>query len=175
MVLCGVCGLAVLTMQSAAWMALRSTGELQLRCRRLASGVWWIVLLGYGGVAVASLATLPRIPDSTLICAFAVMALAGLICTHLCLSVGFDLGALAGATCVIAGLIAGAAAGQFPNLSHSVTVYTAGSGQYGTSVSAMWWIPAFAVAVGYNMSMHRLLNSQRARQAGQFVRIVEHF
>ena len=52
-VVCAISGLAVLTLQSATWMALQSTGQLQLRCRRLAAGAWWAVLLGYAVVTVS--------------------------------------------------------------------------------------------------------------------------
>src|SRR5262249_54235043 len=117
---CGVCGLAVLTLQSAAWVASKSTEELQQRCRRLASRSWWAVLVCYAAVTGLSFAAQPHIVENLLshtwIGVFAVMALAGLMGTRLSLSVGYDLGAFAGASCVIAGLLASVAAGQFPYL-----------------------------------------------------------
>ncbi len=155
-ILCGVFALAVLTLQSAAWMTLKSTGGLQRRCRRLAEGIWWAVVLCYAGVTAASLAAEPHMldrllahsTDGTSICALSVIALAGLIGTRLCLGVCFDLGAFASASCLIAGLLTTVAAGQFPYLlTHNLTVYNAGSSASGLNVSALWWIPAFALAV----------------------------
>jgi cytochrome d ubiquinol oxidase subunit II len=165
--LCAVCGLAILTLQSAAWMAMKSTGELQQRCRRLASRVWWAVLLCYAGVTAVSLATQPRVLQNLLthswISALVVVTLAGLIGAHLCLTVGFDLGAFASACCVVAGLLASAAAGQFPYLAgNGLTVYDAGSAHHGMSISAVWWIPAFVLAVAYNARMHRLFGHKMA-------------
>jgi len=165
--LCGACALAVLTLQSAAWMAMKSTGELQQRCRRLASRVWWAVLLCYAGVTAVSLATQPRILENLLthswISALVVITLAGLIGAHLCLAVGFDLGAFGSACCVVAGLLASAAAGQYPYLiSNGLSIYDAGSVHHGMSVSAVWWIPAFVLAVGYNARMHRLFGHKLA-------------
>ena len=170
-VLCSVCGLAVLTLQSATWIAGKSTGELQRRCRRLASGVWWVALSGYAAMTAVSLADQPHIldnllaqsPGSSSISAFAVLALAGLIGTRLCLSVGFDFGAFASASCLIAGLLTSVAAGQFPYLlNHGLTVYTAGSAPHGMSASAILWIPVFILAVGYNVGRHRLFRKHES-------------
>jgi cytochrome d ubiquinol oxidase subunit II len=166
-ILCGICALAILTMQSASWMALKSSGELQVRCRRLASAVWWAVLLWYAGVTAASLEFQPHVVDNLLthswISIFAVMALAGLIGARLCLSVGFDLGVFVSASCAIAGLMTSVAAGQFPYLLNAtpfsppgLTVYGAGANSYGMSISAIWWIPAFVLAGGYNIFMHHM-------------------
>jgi cytochrome d ubiquinol oxidase subunit II len=164
--LCAICGLACLTLQSAAWMAMKSTGDLRDRCRRLAAGVWWLVVLTYAGVTATTVAAQPHILENLLahswICGLVVMALAGLIATRLCVGVNFDLGVFVGASCVIAGLLTSAAAGQYPYLlsatgmvPDSLTVYNAGTSQYGMSLSAIWWIPAFLLAFGFNVSMHR--------------------
>jgi cytochrome d ubiquinol oxidase subunit II len=166
-VLCGVCGLAILVLQGAAWLALKSDGELQARCRRLASGVWWVVLLGYAGVTIAGFAAQPHIVENLMtnswVSIFAVLTLAGLIGARLCLNIGFDLGVFASASCVIAGLLISAAAGQFPYLlSHQVTVYSAGSAPAGVSISAIWWVSAFLLAGGYSVSMHRLMRNKAA-------------
>ena len=148
--LCGISALACLTLQSAAWTALKSSGDLQARCRGLASRVWWAVLLCYAGVTAASCAVQPHLLDNlwtnSWISLFAVAALAGLIGTRLCLSVGFDLGTFASASCLIAGLLASVAAG----------IYHAGSAHLQLSSSATWWMPALLPAVGYNVRVHRV-------------------
>jgi cytochrome d ubiquinol oxidase subunit II len=120
--LCGIFALACLTLLSAARMALKSSGELQTRYRHLASRLWWAVLFCYAAGAVASLAAQPHLLDHlqaySWISIFAIVALAGLIGTRLCLSVGFDLGTFASATCLIVGLLASAAAARYPNPLH---------------------------------------------------------
>jgi len=159
-VLCGISGLAVLTLQSAAWMALKSGGELQTRCRSLASRMWWVVLFCYAGVTAVSFAVQPHLLDNlqtySWISVFAVVTLAGLIGARLSMSVGFDLGTFASVSCLIAGLISSAAAGQFPYLlnqgHHSLTVYNAGSDHLQLASSAIWWAPAFLLAIGYNVT-----------------------
>lgn len=155
--LCGFCGLAVVTLQSACWMALNSTGQLQLRCRRLASYAWWAVVLCYAAIISVILAAQPQMIDSLVtpsrisaLSAFAVIALAGLIGTRLCLSVGFDLGAVASGSLVVAGLVGSAAAGQ--------TALPA--------VSAAWWLPAFLLTAGCIISVQRLLLSRLATKRG---------
>jgi cytochrome d ubiquinol oxidase subunit II len=162
--LCGACSLAVLTLHSAVWMALHSTGELQSRCRQLASGVWWAVLPTYAALALSALTIQPQVLDEltahstsgATLSVFAVVALAGLIGTRLCLSVGFDLGAFASASCLIAGVLASVAASQVPHLlSHDLPASSAG-------ISAIWWLPAFLVAAGYNITMRRLVRQKLA-------------
>jgi len=117
---CGLCTVAVVTLQSAARLAMESTGDLHERCRRLASATWWAVLLCYGGVVLAALAGQPGLlrgfPQESWMGGFAVATLAGLIGSRLCLSVGFDLGVFASASCVMAGLIASAAGSEFAML-----------------------------------------------------------
>ena len=170
-VLCGICALACLTLQSATWMALKSSGPLQTRCRSLAAGIWWAELFIYAGVTAASFAVQPHLLDNlqtySWISVCAVVTLAGLIGTRLCLSVGFDLGTFASASCLIAGLLASVAAGQFPYLltgpGYSLTVYNAGSAHLQLGLSAIWWIPAILLAVGYNISMHRAFRTVHAQ------------
>jgi cytochrome d ubiquinol oxidase subunit II len=157
--LCGICALASLTLESAAWMALKSSGALRARCRSLASRIWWVVLFAYASVTAASFAIQPHLLDTLLnsswIAVFAVVTLAGLIGTRLCLSVGFDLGTFASASCLIAGLLASVAAGQFPYLLTDLTVYNAGSAHLPLSSTAVWLAPPFLLAIGYNL--HRVL------------------
>jgi cytochrome d ubiquinol oxidase subunit II len=158
-VLCGVFALACLTLESAAWMALKSSGAWQRRCRSLASRVWWAVLFCYAAVTAASFAVQPHLLKNlqtySWISVFAVFALAGLIGARLCLSVGFDLGTFASASCLIAGLLASAAAGQFPYLLSGLTVYNAGSAHVQLGSSAVWWITPFLLAIGYSVSVRR--------------------
>lgn len=169
-ILCGLAALACLTMQSAAWMALKSSGALQARCRSLASHVWWAVLFCYAGVTVAAFAMQPNLLDNlqtySWISVFAVVALAGLIGTRLCLSIGFDLGAFASASCLIAGLLASAAAGQFPYLpdeaARSLAMYNAGSSHVQMGSIAIWWAPAFLLAVGSNVNGRRTAAQAKA-------------
>jgi cytochrome d ubiquinol oxidase subunit II len=162
--LCGACSLAVLTLHSAVWMALHSTGELQSQCRHLASGVWWAVLPIYAALALAALTIHPQVLEDltahstsgATLSVFAVIALAGLIGTRLCLSVGFDLGAFASASCLIAGVLASLAASLMP---HLLTQDFAASS---AGLSAIWCVPAFFVAAGYNATMRRLLRQKLA-------------
>jgi cytochrome bd-type quinol oxidase subunit 2 len=153
-VLCGTCSLAVLTLQSAAWNALKSSGELQQRCRRLESQVWWAVLASYAAVTAAAFISQPHFAENLLthtsLGIVAVLALTGLIAARMCLSVGFDLGAFAGASCMIVGLLASVAAGQFPYLLNH-TVYDAGTAPQGMLTAALWWIPPFVLAAGYHV------------------------
>jgi cytochrome bd-type quinol oxidase subunit 2 len=107
--LCGGVSLAVLTLLSAAWTAMKSEGELQLRSRDRASRAWWAVLFCLGIVTAATFAVQPdlldRLQSDSLVPVFAVFVLAGLMGARLCMKVGFDLGTFAGTSCTLAGLL----------------------------------------------------------------------
>ena len=153
--LCGICAFSVLTLQSATWMALKSEGDLQARCRRLANRVWWVVVASYVAVTAVAFTTQPHLAETLLshswIAIFAVLALAGLMAARMCLTVSFDLGAFAGACCIIVGLLASVAAGQYPYLLNQ-TVYDAATPHPVMYTGAIFWIPAFLLAAGYNLS-----------------------
>ena len=150
---CGAVALVVLTLQSALWMALKSSGELRRRSRRVASRLWWAALFCSAAVAVASCSLQPHLLDylstDTWIPACTVIALAGLLGTRLCLSVGFDLGAFAGVSCLIAGMLVTASTGV-------MTLYGSAPNLAFVSVNPIWWLPAFLLAIGYNVTMHRI-------------------
>ncbi len=128
-VLCGILGLALLILQSASWMAFQSSGELQTRCRSLASRVWWAVLAVCAAVTAEACALEPHLLDSLQsdpwISLFAVVTLAGLMGARFCLAVGFDLGAFLSTVCLIACLLAGS--------------------------SLAWCAPAFVLLAGFKL------------------------
>ena len=107
--LCGLISLALLTLQSAAWTAMKSDGETQRRWRTVASRAWWGVVVCLSVAILVSVALQPAMLESfqidPAISVFAVIVLAGLMGARLCMNVNFDLGAVAGSSCIIAGLL----------------------------------------------------------------------
>jgi len=128
-------------------------------------------LLCAAAITGSGIAVQPRVLENLLahssISLLVVVSLAGLIATRLCLTVNFDLGAFAGASCVIAGFLASVASGQFPDLlqplnTYAFSAHTAATSPHGMAISAMWWIPAFLLAAGYNLRTHGLFRSHAA-------------
>jgi len=63
----------------------------------------------------------------------------------------------------IAGMLASAAFGIFPNVPpaaqdprFSLTVYNASAATYGLTVGLVWWIPAFILVIGYFVLTYRV-------------------
>lgn len=114
--LCGLCGVATLTLQSAASLAMRSTGEMQGQYRDTASRAWWMVVVSYVAVLLGGLAIQPTAVEAVLreplVCGLVVMTLAGLIGGRLCLEIDFDLGVCASSLCIAASLAATATLGR---------------------------------------------------------------
>jgi len=154
--LCTFCTMSILTLYSASWVAMNSTGELQERCRHLASGMWWAVLGSYVTLASAVIAVGPDVLGSLLqdswMCGVAVAALAGLIGSRLCLGIGFDLGVVASAVCIAASLLASATAGPFSTL--TVTA------PFSLSAALLWSMLALSLMAAYKAGMHRRARSR---------------
>lgn len=171
--------LSVVSLTGALWLAYCTEGELQSRCRRIASHVWWAVLLSCGGAMVSSLFVQPHfvesLRDNSWMAVLGVTTLAGLLGARLCQSVGFDLGAFSSALVLIAGLIGTVAAGQFPYLlgpgipgGPGLAIYNASNGTFHPSVALLCSLPAILLAFGYNLFARRRfpkVETERARRS----------
>lgn len=164
-VLCGVTALIFFTSHSALWVASKSDGDLRVRCRHLGERLWWAVAVSCGAVTAASFAVQPHVRANVeanpWILGFAVIALAGLLAVPLCLREQYELGAFAGSSAMIAGLLCCAAAGQFPYMlasttdAPSLTVHDAASSTHAFTVGSGWPILAVLLLIGYVAFVHR--------------------
>ncbi|HVW87433.1 MAG TPA: cytochrome d ubiquinol oxidase subunit II, partial [Bryobacteraceae bacterium] len=93
---------------------------------------------------------------------FPVVAAAGLFGLRMCLGAGLDLWAFVCSGVFILGLLCSAAFGLYPNVLPAVpdpglnlTIHNVAASPYGLRIGLLWWLPAFALAVGYSVLVYR--------------------
>jgi cytochrome d ubiquinol oxidase subunit II len=161
--LAGVTALAALTMHGALWVALKTDGDLQVRCLALARRAWFAVAGLVVLLSLASFAVQPALAESFAAhpwgVIFPLLAAAGLAGVRY---VSGETRAFLSSCLLILGLLCSAVMGLYPNVlpsspdaSRSLTVWNASASAYGLQVGLIWFIPAFALALGYTAFVYR--------------------
>jgi cytochrome d ubiquinol oxidase subunit II len=170
-VITGVVALVALTLHGAHYVALKTSGELNLRARRMAAVLWPTVVL----ITLISLgATLAIRPDAlanyrsypVLFVIPAGVALS-LMAMFLHGRRGNDKGAFLASCAYLILMLVGAAAAVYPNLlisttdpSRNITIYNAAAGHYALSYGLIWWSSGMALAVGYFVLIYRMFRGK---------------
>jgi cytochrome d ubiquinol oxidase subunit II len=164
--LTGALATTVFALHGANYVALRTTGELRQRARRMALGS----ALPTAGLGVATIILAPRINPPLLenyqthpglYLVVALMAVA-FFATVLLQALGHDFAAFAASSLLILGAIASIAIALYPNLlpaqpdpAYSLTIYNAAAAPYGLKVALIWFLIGLALIVIYMLVMHR--------------------
>ena len=116
----GVLSVGVLSMHGAAWIALKTDGEIQQRARRMASTLWWVIIFMLAAMIAASLIVRPDFPRNVgrypwlIVFPIAAAGAAGAVKYYQQRIA--DLHAFLASAALIAGVIASVAAGLYPTL-----------------------------------------------------------
>jgi len=164
--LVGVASVLTLAVHGSLWIVLKIGGDLQERARGFAAGCWNGLVASMLLVTAASFAIQPNLSRQLRTqpwgVVFIVLATAFLAAERVFIRRREDLAAFLASGLSIAGMLASAAFGVFPNLlpantvpSFSLTVYNAAAGEYGLSVALYWFIPGMALAIGYFVFIYR--------------------
>jgi cytochrome d ubiquinol oxidase subunit II len=118
--LAGVLSVSVLSMHGAAWIALKTDGDLQLRARRWASNLWWLAMLLLAAMVGASFVVRPDFTHNFVEHAW-LMVLPLLTVSAAAAAKHYqrrqdDLRAFLAGAALIAGVLASVAAGLYPSL-----------------------------------------------------------
>src|SRR5271157_4692688 len=169
----GVLALVALTIHGANYVALKTTGELNLRARRAAASLFpFLVLLTVGSLA-ATLSIRPsllenyqRAPVLYLIPALVAASLLGMWRLG---RGGHERGAFLCSCSYLVFMLAGAAAALYPNLlvsttdpARNITIHNAHSGEHSLEVGLVWWTLGMAVATGYFVFVYRMFRGKIA-------------
>jgi cytochrome d ubiquinol oxidase subunit II len=165
-VLIGLLALTTLTTHGANYIAVKTTGELNTRSRRIARWFWLAtIVLGVLGT-IATFAVQPHITASFFArpwgFIFPIVALAGLVAMVYFSFRQRDLPAFFSWCAFIGGMLASAAFGIYPlvlpavNPANSLTIYNASSSQYGLIVGLIWWSIGIVLAAIYFIVVYRL-------------------
>ena len=163
----GVFAAALLAAHGAVYLRWRTSGELNRRATGAAHGMWTAVALLFPFVTFETWLVRPALFDGMGARPAAWVALLAVVAGVFLLSSGLrgarESRALAGSSSIVAGLLASAAAGVFPEMLHSTLApeysLTASAGAttaYGLAVALFWWPAAAVVAFAYAALVARL-------------------
>jgi cytochrome d ubiquinol oxidase subunit II len=167
-VLVAVAALVALALHGAAWVALRTKGELEARTRRLAGRLWWPALAAMVAITLVSFRIQPHLKANFAQhpwgYVFPFLAVAGLTGVKIMNTPARDMEAFLCSCLFLVGLLTSAAFGVYPYVLPSntdpalgLTIHNASSGAYGQQVALYWFVPGIALAVGYFIYTYRSL------------------
>lgn len=177
-VLAGVFALAAIAGHGALFLAWKTDGDVQARCRRAAAPLfaavavlWPVLTVATGSVNPDLLARLPTRPIAWLSLG---IAIGGLAMVGRGLRRGRDLQAFLGSCGFLAGMIAATAACLFPVMLRamrdpqlSLTAYNAASAPSSLRAALGWWVVGFPLAVSYFVVLFRLHKGKAAAALGR--------
>jgi cytochrome d ubiquinol oxidase subunit II len=170
-VIAGVVALVALTVHGAHYVAVKTSGNLNSRARRIASQLWPLLIL----VTLASLwATISIRPDALTNyrrypALFVIPAAVGLslIAMYLHRRRNQDKGAFLSSCAYLIFMLVGAAAAVYPNLLVSttdptlnITIYNAAAGSYSLTYGLIWWSFGMLLAIGYFVFIYRMFRGK---------------
>jgi cytochrome bd ubiquinol oxidase subunit II len=165
-VLIGLVAFIVLTLHGALWVALKTEGLIEERCRLVAGRAWWATVAVLALITKVSFHLQPQLgasfsarPWGYVLPALAVAAFA---------AIRYWIGPANGARAFLASsiflalMLSSVAFGLYPyvlpargDLKLGLTVYNAAAGSYGLRIGLGWWIPGIVLAAGYFVFTYR--------------------
>jgi cytochrome d ubiquinol oxidase subunit II len=165
-ILIGLLALAVLTTHGASYVAVKTTGPLNVRTRLIARGAWAVTIVLAVLGTIASFAVQPHISANFFShpwgFIFPAIALIGLIGTIFFNIRERDVPSFFSSCAFIVGMLASAAFGLYPlmlpavNPAYSLTIQNASASQYGQTVGLVWWLIGIILAAIYFIFTYRL-------------------
>ncbi|MCU1242458.1 MAG: cytochrome d ubiquinol oxidase, subunit [Candidatus Acidoferrum typicum] len=166
-ILVGVLALLVLVMHGALWVQMKTTGAVNQRSAKIASNVWWGVLILTAVVTVITFKVQPQVKENfvtwPLGLLFPFLAIAGIVGVRFELVKRDERKAFFASCGYLAGMLASVVFGLYPlvlparNPIYSLTVSSAKAGDYGLKVGIVWWTFGILLVAGYFIYTYRSL------------------
>ena len=159
-VLMGLVGLSTLAVHGGNYIAMKTTGDLQVRARADVRLWSWGMLLTSLGAAVSAFAIRPGIwtnySEHPWGCVFPLLGAAGLGGMFYFNRKSDDVKAFLSSSAFIVGMLSSTAFGLFPYVlpsstveSYGLTVYNTAAQSYGLGIGIVWWTIGIVIALGY--------------------------
>jgi cytochrome d ubiquinol oxidase subunit II len=170
-VIAALVALVALSVHGANYAALKTTGDLNARSRRVASRLWPALLVLTAISLAATLYIRPSLLDNYQRFPF-LYVIPGLVIGSLiemwrAYRTGNEFRAFLFSSSYLVSMLFGAAAAIYPNLLLSstdpalnITVFNARSGDYALGVGLIWWSLGMAIAVGYFVFVYRMFRGK---------------
>lgn len=175
--LCGLVALVALVTHGAHYLALRTTGPVNVRARRLGQlGARLLPLFTFASL-VATQVVRPSFSDNFhdhpvgMILPIAVAV--SLVAMELAARRGRERDAFIASGVYLVAMLGGAAFALYPvllpdsvDLTRSLTIATAATGSYAMRVALSWWLVALALVVGSFLYLYRTFRGKLSATAG---------
>ena len=170
-VIAAVLALLALTIHGANWVALKTSGELNARAKRVAGILWPLLAV----LTLASLwATLSIRPGMlanyrrhAILLVIPAAVAASLVAMFVFARKRAEKAAFVASSAYLALMLLGAAAAVYPNLLISttdpalnITMYNAASGTHSLSIGLIWWGFGMLLAIGYVVFVYRIFRGK---------------
>ncbi len=170
-VIAGVVALIALTLHGANWAALKTSGDLNLRLKRVSLSLWPPLVIVTLASLISTISIHPSLLDNyrkaPVLYAIPVLVLASLVL--MAIREISERGKFLASSAYLILMLVGGAAAVYPNLLMSssdsalnITVYNARSGDYALSVGLIWWIVGMGIAAGYFTFVYRMFRGKIA-------------
>jgi cytochrome bd ubiquinol oxidase subunit II len=161
----GLAALATLVLHGALWVALKTDGPLEQRCRLLALRGWWPTAALVVLITIMSFQIQPQLAASFSARSWGYVFPAGALIALALVRVWAPrrpAASFLASSTFIAAMLSSAAFGLYPYVlpSHTdpklgLTVSNAAAAPYGLRIGLAWWIPGVALAAGYFVFTYR--------------------
>lgn len=158
-VLSGVVAFIALAMHGAAYLAVKTSDEMNARSRNVVSVGWFALVILTIASLIAVMNVRPTLIDNYFAMPIGWLIPAGVIASLFSIKYfnakGMDKQAFIATSTYLATMLGGAVFGLFPLVlpaldpQYSLTVYNAKAGDYGLSVGLIWWSIGMVIALGY--------------------------
>lgn len=170
-VIAGLVALVALTLHGAHYVAMKTSGELNIRARHIASLAWPLLILLTVVSLVATLSIRPELlnnyrsfPVLFVIPIAVALSLAAMFAYR---RKGNDFAAFLSSAAYLIFMLVGAAAAVYPTLLSSstdpalnITVYNAHTGEYSLRVGLIFWSFGMALAIAYFVFVYRMFRGK---------------
>jgi cytochrome bd ubiquinol oxidase subunit II len=165
-ILVGVTALAALSLHGAAWLAFKTSDELNSRALRCVSLLWWLVTVLTAAVTATSFRLLPHLllnfQSHAWGLIFPVLAIAGLAGIMWFLRAKHDAMVFAASCIYLLGMLTSVVFSLYPNVLPSstnpffgLTIANAKAADYGLKIGLIWWVIGMALATSYMIHTYR--------------------
>lgn len=164
----GVLSVSMLSMHGAAWIALKTDGDLQARARRWASALWWTSVLLLASMIGASFVVRPDFTRNFLahpwLLGIPSFTAASALAVKYCQRRNDDRGAFVAGAATIAGILASVAAGLYPMLLPSrpgsphpgLDIYNAASPERSLLIALWVYLFGMSLVLIYLVNVYRV-------------------
>jgi cytochrome d ubiquinol oxidase subunit II len=172
-VLGALVALVALALHGANYVALKTSGELNQRARRVSRFLWPVLVALTILSLVATLLIRPAVRENYQALPFLylipALVAASLLSMRKARSQAKERLAFLSSCSYLVFMLVGAASAMYPNLlvsttdpARNITVYNAHSGEHSLAIGLIWWTVGMAIAVGYFVFVYRMFRGKVA-------------